>query len=259
MAVMRVALTDQNGGRKWANIDTSAPINQIRDAVVANRSLPVRDSQGRRMIYHLALNGRQLQDSDTLASVGATEGSTIQVLPEIVAGAVELHPLIEILPDEEPDPLVADIPLLPQAPVRVSVSPKLLQSVERHACSRPFQEVGGVLLGSVTVRDNEYVVTVTTHLRARHTRATAASLTFTGRTWIDIFQRQAAHPHEIMVGWYHSHPSYGIFLSSLDKFTHIHFFTDTPWKLALVVDPLRREWGFFAFTDGRFERCTVIS
>lgn len=113
-------------------------------------------------------------------------------------------------------------------------------------------------MGTVTAHENEYVVNVVTHLRAKHTRATATSLTFTGRTWLDIIKRREAMPQTTMVGWYHSHPSYGVFLSAQDQFTHSNFFTDVPWRLAMVVDPCRHEWGFFVFADGRFERCAIV-
>jgi hypothetical protein len=51
------------------------------------------------------------------------------------------------------------------------------------------------------------------------------------------------------VGWYHTHPDYGIFLSGQDLFIHRNFF-DQPLQVAYVVDPIRQTRGFFQWRDG---------
>jgi len=47
-----------------------------------------------------------------------------------------------------------------------------------------------------------------------------------------------------LIGWYHSHPGYGVFLSHTDVASQVTFFNQ-PYHVALVVDPLRSEYGFF--------------
>jgi 26S proteasome regulatory subunit N11 len=47
-----------------------------------------------------------------------------------------------------------------------------------------------------------------------------------------------------IVGWYHSHPGYGVFLSDIDVKSQITFFNQ-PHHVALVLDPIRNEFGFF--------------
>jgi len=47
-----------------------------------------------------------------------------------------------------------------------------------------------------------------------------------------------------LVGWYHSHPGYGVFLSEADVTSQVTFFNQ-PYHVALVVDPLKSEYGFF--------------
>ena len=49
----------------------------------------------------------------------------------------------------------------------------------------------------------------------------------------------AEHSEERIVGWYHTHPGFGIFLSGMDLFIQDHFF-NLPWQVAFVYDPLRR-------------------
>jgi hypothetical protein len=56
-----------------------------------------------------------------------------------------------------------------------------------------------------------------------------------------------------MVGWYHTHPSWGVFLSSLDMFICQNFF-NRPLDLALVIDPCRQDRGFFQWTGQRKAR-----
>jgi hypothetical protein len=46
------------------------------------------------------------------------------------------------------------------------------------------------------------------------------------------------------VGWYHTHPRMGIFLSGYDTWLHDHFFPH-PWQVALVVEPHTGAGGFF--------------
>jgi proteasome lid subunit RPN8/RPN11 len=71
------------------------------------------------------------------------------------------------------------------------------------------QETGGVLIGHVH-RDPavpELFVRVTAQLAARHTDASATKLTFSSETWAEVRAALALRGgHEIMVGWWHSHP-----------------------------------------------------
>ncbi len=59
------------------------------------------------------------------------------------------------------------------------------------------------------------------------------------------------YPQKSLVGWYHSHPGLGCFLSPTDQEAHRTGFGD-PHSLALVVDPLRRSFSLFAYQNNRF-------
>ena len=51
------------------------------------------------------------------------------------------------------------------------------------------------------------------------------------------------------IGWWHSHPGYGLFLSSTDLTTHIYSFqVHNPLSVALVLDPTRINNQYAAFT-----------
>ena len=52
------------------------------------------------------------------------------------------------------------------------------------------------------------------------------------------------YPEDAIVGWYHTHPYMGVFLSQYDTWLHDHFFPE-PWQVALVIEPHSEAGGFF--------------
>ncbi len=56
-----------------------------------------------------------------------------------------------------------------------------------------------------------------------------------------------------IVGWYHTHPGHGIFLSEMDIFLHESFF-GLPWQTAFVYDPRSGDEGFFGAEGGHSKR-----
>jgi hypothetical protein len=70
-----------------------------------------------------------------------------------------------------------------------------------------------------------------------------AHLTFTPEIWgqlVSIYLN--SFPELRILGWYHSHPGMGIFLSGSDLFIHDHFFS-APWQIAVVLDPIGKQIG----------------
>ena len=49
-----------------------------------------------------------------------------------------------------------------------------------------------------------------------------------------------------IVGWYHSHPGYGIFMSETDMNTHGKLLQFSPFIIALVADPEINQFGIWA-------------
>ena len=76
-----------------------------------------------------------------------------------------------------------------------------------------------------------------------------ASPTLTTRGRRSPASATGCYPDLDIVGWYHTHPDFGIFLSSHDLFIHRHFFAQ-PLQVAYVVDPIRQTRGFFQWRDG---------
>jgi len=53
-----------------------------------------------------------------------------------------------------------------------------------------------------------------------------------------------------IVGWYHSHPGHGLFLSQTDVQTHMQFCQFSPYAVSLVADPQSEEFGIWIFESG---------
>ena len=124
--------------------------------------------------------------------------------------------------------------------------------IERHALSDVSVELGGILLGRECVDEEtgKPFVWVFEMLEAKHFENTQASFTYTHDSWGEITrERDETHPDLDIVGWYHTHPDFGIFLSGHDVFIQTHFFGQ-PLQVAYVVDPIRQTRGFFHWVDG---------
>ena len=78
-----------------------------------------------------------------------------------------------------------------------------------------------------------------------------AEVTFTHQTWAKInAEMDTKYARLSIVGWYHTHPDFGIFLSDRDRFIHEHFFSG-PGQIAHVIDPIRKIEGVFVWRDAK--------
>jgi proteasome lid subunit RPN8/RPN11 len=119
------------------------------------------------------------------------------------------------------------------------------------------RERGGFLLGGVYGDDPQYVVVRHFH-PALEAHGSLASLTFTHETWASLTREiEANFVGESILGWQHTHPGLGVFLSNYDLFIQKNFFAQS-WQIALVVDPRRQEFGFFHWRQGEARDCGFI-
>ncbi len=125
-----------------------------------------------------------------------------------------------------------------------------------HADSDLHNEVGGGLVGKwrADSRTGEQFVVVEAALPARHTRHGSVFLTFTQDSLVALHNDlDESYPGKELVGWYHTHPRMGVFLSGYDLWLHEHFFPE-PWQVALVIEPYAALGGFFLRqADGRLD------
>jgi len=121
--------------------------------------------------------------------------------------------------------------------------------IYQHVFDNADREVGGVLVGR-TAADGGLPL-ITGAIPAISADEQRATLTFTQEAWAHVHRvLESEFPaDEQIVGWYHSHPGFGIFLSGHDLFIHENFF-NAPSQIAVVVDPHARMEGVFAWQDG---------
>ncbi|MBN1634465.1 MAG: Mov34/MPN/PAD-1 family protein [Ignavibacteria bacterium] len=125
----------------------------------------------------------------------------------------------------------------------------ILDEIETYLESDIKNELGGVLIGECGTVSGENVIIIEDIIIALYTETSLSRLTFTHETWEYINNiLEKNHPGKKIVGWFHSHPGHGVFMSGYDKFIQENFFNGE-CMTALVYDPVRRERGFFRF-DG---------
>lgn len=113
-------------------------------------------------------------------------------------------------------------------------------------------EQGGLLMGQAfhDVRRGSYLILIERAVEAQAGVETAVRFEYTSATWEALMPQLQELPSDwTIVGSYHSHPNLGVFLSPTDLETQEGIFAQD-WQIALVVDPIRNETGFFLGRTG---------
>ncbi len=144
--------------------------------------------------------------------------------------------------------------------IKVRVQPVIVMEAEvarkirQHARTSMKAEVCGVLIGSM----DEDRMTVEACIAGINAAQGGAHVTFTQDTWEHIYKiKDKQYPDEKIVGWYHSHPGFGVFLSEHDLFIQENFFSNTQ-QVAWVYDPHTDEEGCFGWIGGKIEKLSGI-
>lgn len=143
------------------------------------------------------------------------------------------------------------------AAVDIFIEEPALRAAQAHALTSMNREVAGVLIGPPPEKqpDGRYIVHIHDTIIAKYTVMQGASVTYTPESWRymnDVLQERYPDETAVMVGWYHTHPGFGIFLSGMDLFIHQNFFTQI-WHVAFVIDPRARSSGFFCWNRHKSE------
>lgn len=163
----------------------------------------------------------------------------------------ELRPEQRRRPDRDRHFAVCTCGSPDQRDLPIFIELDVLAEIETHAGSDPDVELGGVLLGGqFEDQDGNPFVLVLDSLRAEHYESSGSHFKFTHDTWTQISrQRDEFSDDLLMVGWYHTHPNLGVFLSGMDRFICKNFF-NRPLDVALVLDPVRGDRGWFYWGGG---------
>ncbi len=157
------------------------------------------------------------------------------------------------------------------ATLRVSAGRSAYAELVAHAKSSLKAEVCGVLAGRVCEDDEGIFVDIEAVIPGTAASEGSVQVTFTQETWNAIHASlERDHPKLKIVGWYHTHPGFGVEFSEMDLFIQRNFFAG-PAHLALVTDPLSGDVAICMNTpegiqyldrfwvDGREQQCRVPS
>lgn len=140
------------------------------------------------------------------------------------------------------------------SPISIFVTQKAYVRICAHAGSDLENEVGGWMVGKQRTdpTTGKSFIVIEAILPAVHTRYGSAYLTFTQDSQVAMHGiMEERFPGKDLVGWYHTHPKMGVFLSKYDHWLHENFFRQ-PWQVALVVEPYTNVAGFFTWdSDGQ--------
>lgn len=137
---------------------------------------------------------------------------------------------------------------------RLLLSEAAIEAMREHGYTDTSRECGGVMVGQKLEGDRGPVVLVEAVIPGAHTDQHRGSVTFTHDTWEQINRQKDQKYQDLrIVGWYHTHPGFGIFLSEFDRFIQRNFF-DLPWNVAFVLDPHSGETGAFGWQEGQISR-----
>lgn len=122
--------------------------------------------------------------------------------------------------------------------LRIAFTDDAHAEIVAHAKDDLGRELCGVLLGTVCEDSRGLWVSAEVALRGETDKQGGTHVTYTHETWEKIYeQKDKKYPKLAILGWYHTHPGFGVQFSEMDLFIQRNFFPgDT--QFALVIDPV---------------------
>ncbi len=125
----------------------------------------------------------------------------------------------------------------PLPSLRVYIKDDVLRAMQQRAKDAGDFEVGGFYTGGLHHYEGRRYVDITTQIPALKAESARAQLTFSNeaqKALHEAMDKQSAD--KLVLGWYHTHPGYGVFLSGYDLFIHRNFYA-RDYHTAIVIDP----------------------
>jgi proteasome lid subunit RPN8/RPN11 len=132
---------------------------------------------------------------------------------------------------------------------------KVYKEIHKFTKNKTTNESGGMLIGTVLEEFGKTNIIINGFVEAKYCEATPTTLKFTHETWDYVHNEiEKKFPEQKIVGWIHTHPDFGIFLSEYDKFIQENFFRED-YQIAYVVDPIQKIEGFYFWINEKLEKC----
>lgn len=137
----------------------------------------------------------------------------------------------------------------------IYISQSAYKEIHNFTKNKLTNESGGMLIGNVIEALGKTNIIIQGFVEAKYCEATPTTLKFTHETW-EYVHGEIADKFEDgkIVGWIHTHPDFGIFLSEYDKFIQQNFFKEE-YQVAYVVDSIQHIEGFYFWINERIEKC----
>ena len=123
--------------------------------------------------------------------------------------------------------------------------------MKQHTATTSEVELCGVLIGDVCRDALGFYLKIDAVIEGKDANNYGAQVTFTHQTWEHINAiKDKQYANQRIVGWYHTHPGFGVFLSGMDMFIQENTFNH-PYQVAIVVETKQNVEGCFAWVGGK--------
>jgi proteasome lid subunit RPN8/RPN11 len=150
----------------------------------------------------------------------------------------------------EQDAVKEEFPVSVSDEFRVFMEEAAHEKMAAHARTTTDVELCGVLVGRVCRDARGFFLKVTAVIEGEGANNYGSQVTFTHQTWQHINEVKDRDYHDQrIVGWYHTHPGFGVFLSGMDSFIQENFFNQ-PYQVAIVLETKKHAEGCFVWMNG---------
>ncbi len=277
----KIAITVTDAADTWA-FDLLVPdymtASSLATRIAELTRLPLVGPDDYPLNYALvAKHGKAINPSATLSELYFPDDIHLRLVPEITAGAddanivsdnTELLNEIELDSETQDNSNINDEieieiieercliePVVDSNRPDVRIDANVHRQIEEFAFLDRNTECAGLLLGKVTFEGPIRVIHITAAILAEDAIGTRTSVKFTREAWEEMLHvKDSEYSSLRVVGWFHTHAGWGLFMSDSDIFIHRHYFRHSD-MVAYVLDPSTGRDGFFCWKDGRIGLC----
>ncbi|MEM9718051.1 MAG: hypothetical protein AAGA10_02310 [Bacteroidota bacterium] len=112
-------------------------------------------------------------------------------------------------------------------------------------------EIGGFLMGFLKEEEGQFELCIERFIPITPESNNRFTVKFGDRAWIEWSDAQSKFPDELLLGWFHTHPGHGLFLSEADIKVQKDQFT-LEYLVAMEIDTLTPDFdaAFFTWKQG---------